>query len=159
MIFQIDNFEIEETINDKPSAKDGEQFLNEVLKEANKRSLSKEALLRISELTKSRFIYKISKDGQTVGEITFGENERNPVIGIEIEEQFRNRGIAYKVLKELIMRQSATADIEYFVYSVRNDNIPSVRLVEKLGGIRVKTFKLFEHNDLAIFTYHNCLVM
>ena len=154
MIFQVDNFDIEEIINDKASAQDGAQFLKDALKGARTHNLSEDALLRISELTKSRYVYTISKGGQTVGEITFGENDVKPVIGIEIEEQFRNRGIGYKLLKELISRRSADGEIEYFVYSVRNDNIPSVRLAEKLGGVRVKTFKLFEHNDLAIFTYH-----
>lgn len=154
MIFKIDDFDVEQIINEKASAKDGEQFLKETLKEVNKQDLPEDFLLRISELTKSRYIYKISKGGQAVGEITFGENERKPVIGIEIEEQFRNLGIGYKVLKELLARHSADSCIEYFVYSVGNDNIPSVRLVEKLRGVRVKTFKLFEHNDLAIYTYH-----
>ncbi len=154
MNFKIDDFDIEQITNDKSSAKDGEQFLKETLKEINKQDLFEDMLLRISELTKSHYIYKISMDGQAVGEITFGENERKPVIGIEIEEQFRNRGIGYKVLKCLLARDSAHGDVEYFVYSVRNDNIPSIRLVEKLGGVRVKTFKIFENHDLEIYTYH-----
>lgn len=154
MIFQVHGFDIEEIINDKASVQDGAQFLKDALKGAKTHDLPEEALLRISELTKSHYIYTISKDGQAVGEVTFGENDAKPVIGIEIEEQFRNCGIGYKILKELIARRSADGDIEYFVYTVRNDNIPSVRLVEKLGGIRAKTFKLFENNDLEIFTYH-----
>ena len=57
------------------------------------------------------------------------------------------------VLKELIMRRS-TDQVEYFVYAVRNDNIPSVRLVEKLGGVKVRAVKLMDNNSLEIFTYH-----
>ena len=116
--------------------------------------MSQETLSKISERFKIRFVYKISKNGRNVGEVTFRESESRPVIGIEIEEPFRNHGIGYKVLKEIVARRSATYDVEYFIYSVRNDNIPSIRLVEKLGGVKVKIFKLFENNDLAIFTYH-----
>ena len=152
MIFQIDDFDVEQIINDEASSKDSEQFLKETLKGINE--LSEDAFSKISKKFKIGSIYKISKDGQNVGEITFREEKSRPVIGIEIEEQFRNRGTGYKVLKELLARHSADGGVEYFVYSVRNDNIPSIRLVEKLGGVRVKTFKLFEHNNLAIYTYH-----
>lgn len=51
------------------------------------------------------------------------------------------------------MRRS-TDQVEYFVYAVRNDNIPSVRLVEKLGGVKVRAVKLMDNNSLEIFTYH-----
>ena len=132
MIFNVNEFNIEETINDKATEKDFAQFIEENLKGAQVKDLSKEACLRISNLLKSRYVYTISKDGQAVG-----ESDVKPVIGIEIEEPFRNRGIGYMVLKELIMRRS-TDGVEYFVYAVRNDNIPSVRLVEKLGGVRVE---------------------
>lgn len=53
MIFQIDDFDVEQIINEKASAKDGERFLKETLKEINKHDLSENMLLRISELTKS----------------------------------------------------------------------------------------------------------
>ena len=153
-MFKLNAFDIEEIVDDKASAEDAVKFINENLKEVKKKDLSEKALLRISEFTQSRYVYKISKDGQTVGEITFGKNETKPVIGIGIEEEFRNRGIGYNILQELIKRRSADEGIEYFVYTVRSDNLASIRLVEKLGGVKAKTFKLFEHNDLAIFTYH-----
>ena len=151
MIFKVDDLDIEEIINASVNSDNATHYINDLL---GTEELSKEALAKISNRFKVRLVYKISKDGQNVGEVTFRGEESKPVIGIGIEKPFRNQGIGYKVLKEILMRRSEVDDVEYYVYSVRNDNIPSIKLVEKLCGVRVKTFKLFEHKDLAIFTYH-----
>lgn len=98
--------------------------------------------------------YEIAFNDDYVGEITFsGKDELKPEIGIELQEKFRNKGIGYKILKELILRLSEAKNIEYFRYFVRNDNIASIRLVEKLGGVQVKVLKPLEQFELAFYTY------
>lgn len=69
-------------------------------------------------------------------------------------EEIINDNVASNDATQYINELLGIEDLSEESFSNRNDNFPSIRLVEKLGGIKVKTFKLFEHNDLAIFTYH-----
>lgn len=55
MIFKLNGFDIEEIVNDKASTEDGFKFITENLKGVRRQDLSEEALLRMSELTQSRF--------------------------------------------------------------------------------------------------------
>ncbi len=152
MKFRIDEFEIEEFY--KPNDKDRNaqlgivnQFEDERIKE-NIRAI-------LSSSNKYYVRFEISLNGESVGEITFsGKDELKPEIGIKIQEGFRNKGIGYKILKKLIIDLSEAKNIEYFTYFVRNDNIASVRLVEKLGGKRIKVYKPLKKFELSFFTYH-----
>ena len=47
MIFKLNGFDIEETINDKANVEDAVKFINKNLKGAKTKDLSEEALLRI----------------------------------------------------------------------------------------------------------------
>lgn len=61
MVFKFNEFDIEETINDKATEKDFTQFIEENLKGAQVKDLSKEARLRISNLLKSRYVTQFQR--------------------------------------------------------------------------------------------------
>lgn len=152
MKFNIDDFELEEF--QSPDERElGYQF--SIVNQFEDEKLRENVRGILENSIKYYVRYAITFSGKPVGEITFsGQDELKPEIGIEIQESFRNKGIGYKVLKELIQRLSKAKNIEYFKYFVRNDNIASIRLVEKLGGVQVKMLKPLEQFELAFYTYH-----
>ena len=151
MKFRIDDFEIEEFQSLDEEENDSQNsIINDFADERQKEKVRD----ILSRRNKNCLRYVINKDGAFVGEITFsGEDEFKPQIGIEIELSFRNQGIGYRILRELMLRLCKAKHIEYFIYTVRNDNTASISLVEKLGGVQVKVLKPSEKHDLAIITY------
>lgn len=152
MKFHIGEYEIEELHceDDAEKAKrieTAEQFKDAKVKE--------QVLTFLTNRDKNMVRYVIRLNGNVIGDITFsGENIKHPEIGIEIAEDHRIKGIGYFLLRELMSRVSEMNGVEYFVYSVRNDNQASIKLAEKLGGKLHKTLRPVPNFDLAIHTFH-----
>ena len=85
--------------------------------------------------------FDILVDDKRIGYLTLTEaNSTAPDVGIEIDEEWRGRGIGYKALSALMDKIfSEREDVEYFLYRVRYDNEPSIGLVKKLGGVLVES--------------------
>lgn len=153
MKFKIAEFDIEEFEGFDEKEQERQ---NSVLNEFEDGKLRENLRNIFAKSKKHYFRYAISANGNFVGEITFSGNDEETKfeIGIEIEESFRNQGIAYRVLKELMLWLCKLKKIKHFIYTVRYDNTASIRLVEKLGGVQVKVVKPLEQFELAIYIYH-----
>ncbi len=116
-----------------------------------KKRASMQELFRLRDREKlSYFVYD---DGREVGKFEFsGIYTPTPEIGVEISEEYRGRGIAYVLLRELIKSVCKEHSVEYFIYRVRGDNEPSIRLVKKLGGALQR--ELSVEGGFALSTYH-----
>ena len=61
-------------------------------------------------------------------------SEDEPTIGITLLDKYRGRGYGYLAAKMMIEAGWEILEHPYFVWEVHQDNEPSKRLVEKLGG-------------------------
>lgn len=152
MKFNLDEFEVEESIGNNDKEQENQRRIIEAFKDEEiKKTISKILIRETSEVTR----FTIRSNIEPVGEITFSRiREKMYEIGIVIEPPFRNQGIAYRILKALMFKFSSNIKVDCFIYNVRNDNMASIRLVEKLGGKKVQVYKPLENFDLAIIKYH-----
>lgn len=152
MKFNIEEFEIEEF---QGQDKKEQERQRNIVEQFEDEKLREKIIEILGEGNKNFLRYVITKNSAFVGEITFsGVSGNRFEIGIELEPIFRNQGIGYKILKELMLRLSKANKIDYFIYTVRYDNLASIRLVEKLGGVRVSVIKPLEQYELAIYKYN-----
>jgi hypothetical protein len=97
--------------------------------------------------------FALYNKNEYAGYISFsGYDTDTPEISLEITEKYRYKGIAYKALlalKEKVF--SENSDIKYLIYRARYDNVPSIKLVEKLGGQLIITGDFIEE---IIKEYH-----
>ena len=78
-------------------------------------------------------MYAIEKDGYVVGTLSLYEHSRSIIsIGIEIFEDFRQRGLAKSALQEAMSIAKEKA-YSLVVQQVRTDNIASMALHQSLG--------------------------
>ena len=99
-------------------------------------NISQEVQTIINDFRGQRRNFCLSYEEKYIGYISFAEYDSiSPEIQITIAEDWRNKGIGYQSLKELIKQLfDEREDIKYFLYCVKHDNYPSIKLVEKLGG-------------------------
>lgn len=91
-------------------------------------------------------LYMVAEvDGEVAGcaGLTNSCNEGN-IDNVVVAERFRGRGIAQKLLEELLMQAEAQG-MEAFTLEVRVSNMPAIHLYEKMGfvseGIRPKFYE------------------
>ena len=58
-------------------------------------------------------------------------------LGIELEEPYRGRGLGYEVCSCLIKMFFSRTEGTSLYYKVHRSNVPSIRLVDKLGGVYI----------------------
>ena len=85
--------------------------------------------------------FDILADEKRIGYVSLADAHSSaPDVGIEIDEEWRGRGIGYKALSALMDKIfSEREEVEYFLYRVRYDNEPSIKLIKKLGGVLVES--------------------
>ena len=73
-----------------------------------------------------------------VGEVSL-ENIHSycPEIGIHIMREYRNKGIASRVLTLFLDKIKSLVEVEYFLAKIRSNNMISIKLFEKLGAIKI----------------------
>lgn len=71
--------------------------------------------------------------------------EEADICNVVVEESFRRRGIARRMLLAL-MQEGKARGIEHFTLEVRSGNVPAIRLYEKLGFITEGVRKGFYEN-------------
>lgn len=111
---------------------------------------ARKLLMQLEVTTKAFGIYD---DDIYAGYISFANyNTREPEIQIELQEEYRSRGIGYKALRLLIRKIfDERKDVAFLIYCVRVDNLISIKLVEKLGGKLIQSGDFFER---LIKRYH-----
>lgn len=151
MIFTIDAFTIEESFFDDEVEQKRRLDLISTFPDELKETMTKLLNQRGKDLAR----YTITACGNKVGEISFSMgNEKTPEIGIELEKEYRRKGYGYKLLLALMKRYVNSHNVEYFIYSARNDNIASQALAKKLGGKFEREYKPLDDFDLAFLTFH-----
>jgi predicted acetyltransferase len=58
-------------------------------------------------------------------------------IGYHVHPDYRNRGIATYALREALKALAAKGETEALV-TCAHDNMPSIRVIEKCGGVRIE---------------------
>lgn len=88
-------------------------------------------------VTKSNnvFYYKIFDEDTLVGSIHCELSGKTMYISLLIFPEYQNKGYGTKTLREVI-NGSFLLDFETIEVSINNDNLPSLRLFEKVGFIR-----------------------
>ena len=95
---------------------------------------------RPNEFTK---VYTYIVDEKIVGFIIFDIiYEKCEIIDIFIEENYRRKGIAILLIKEI----EKDFSIENITLEVREDNIPAIKLYEKIGFKKVSIRKNYYKN-------------
>jgi RimJ/RimL family protein N-acetyltransferase len=109
--------------------------------------------LLISIEQAERKVYAIKNCNFVIGYIGFVNfNSITPEIQIELIPKFQNQGYGYASLSEFLDEIFNNPNIQYVIYRVAQSNIPSIRLVEKLGGVLQKTDNKVE--EVLLKTYH-----
>lgn len=79
--------------------------------------------------------YVINKEGVFCGYCAIKNiNKEKPEIEIELLKEFQGKGIGFQALLEMMWEISMEYDKQYFIAVVEQRNIPSQRLMLKLGG-------------------------
>lgn len=92
-------------------------------------------------------------DGNVVGYIGVNYSHSNaPELQIEIAEPLWHQGYGTELLSGFLNAWEYSADFEAFTYHVRSGNEPSIRLVEKVGGILQPARSKAE--EILLRTYH-----
>ena len=77
------------------------------------------------------------------------------ITNVVVHPDYRKRGIAYKMLTELLYRGEEKYGIEAYTLEVRESNIEAIRLYERLGfvreGIRKDFYEKPEENALIMW--------
>ena len=108
---------------------------------------------RIGLETKNDIYLVAEEDGEILGYCgLWGVIDEGQITNVAVAPQHRRRGIAEKMLREL-MQQAAEADFAEFALEVRVSNAPAIALYHKLGfhdaGIR-KDFYAKPREDAII---------
>lgn len=85
----------------------------------------------------STFMFAIEVDNHLVGQITLGNvvfgSLRSAYIGYWIDEMYANRGIMTTAVALLTQYSLTEGNLHRIEISIRPENAPSIRVVEKLG--------------------------
>ena len=75
------------------------------------------------------------EDDKFVGQVRYDpdSNPNSKIVSISIEDDFRNRGIAAKLLRETAFRIFDNKQSDMVIAYIKPDNKPSIRLFEKVG--------------------------
>lgn len=107
----------------------------------------------LQQASSDKMVYKINNKGDFVGEISLSNySSATPEMGIELAEQYRGKGIGYLIASAIIEELRNRNIYDYVIYTVYKDNIASVKLVEKLGGILQSKTEII--SEIVILTYH-----
>ena len=60
-----------------------------------------------------------------------------PEIGIHIMKEYRNKGIASRILPLFLDKIKSLVEVEYFLARIRTNNWISIKLFEKLGAVKI----------------------
>ncbi len=95
----------------------------------------KEKVINNIKDTNKRQLFIIESDGMKIGECHYGEiSDKVAKMGIKIcDFSMHNKGIGTRVCKLLIHYLFAALDYEKIALDPRKDNVPAVRLYQKLG--------------------------
>ncbi|MCR4955737.1 MAG: ribosomal protein S18-alanine N-acetyltransferase [Lachnospiraceae bacterium] len=109
-------------------------------------------------LKREENLYLVAKeDGAVVGYCGYyGALDEGEIPNVAVKKEYRNRGIAAEMLKQLIS-EAKERGITRLILEVRKSNEPAISLYEKLGFIHVGIRKNFYENpveDALIMDYH-----
>ena len=81
----------------------------------------------------------IDKEKNTyVGEVSLQNIQGDcPEIGIHIMKEYRNKGIASRILPLFFDKIKSLVEVKYFLARIRSNNWISIKLFEKLGAVKI----------------------
>lgn len=93
-----------------------------------------------------------NKSGSYCGNIMlkYPESE-HPEIGIDIVGEYRNQGIAPRVIKMFARKNYEERPVEYYVLRVSSKNLHSKHIIEKLGAVPDDSEDLFFQRVMCAF--------
>jgi RimJ/RimL family protein N-acetyltransferase len=97
-------------------------------------------------------IFEERETGEPAGVITFlyREDQRYPDIGFALLPKFAKRGLAYEAAHGYLLRILKEQPSMNLIAITTEDNIPSIRLIEKLG---LRRYKLEDFNGKSCAFY------
>lgn len=111
----------------------------------------REVLERLINKNSDELAFFISKNGNQVGEVSFSSvHSTTPEISIELNEEYRGKGLGYLFLKTLIDYVAKKYTVNHFVYKVFEYNEASFKVAEKLGGKLEKKICLADAFDATL---------
>ncbi|MBR4074800.1 MAG: GNAT family N-acetyltransferase, partial [Firmicutes bacterium] len=90
-------------------------------------------------------------NGELIAYVSLACCEDLPEIQIEVLPEHQGRGFGYEMLERTIRMAFETLDVEKLKYVVLPSNLPSIALVEKLGGVLQKPKSYAE--EMLLKTY------
>jgi RimJ/RimL family protein N-acetyltransferase len=101
---------------------------------------------------RSKRVFGLYNGDTYVGHIVLADYESStPEIQIELVEEYRHRGIGYRALQSVIDLVFQRKDVAFLIYRAGIDDIPSIALAQKCGGVLEKYDPLL---DRIIHRYH-----
>ena len=82
--------------------------------------------------------FLITKDNKDIGFVYFAEENNGKVLSVDmgIIQEYRNRGIGYTLLENLVTQLTLKVS-SYVMAEVKPDNLASLKMVNKLGGVYI----------------------
>lgn len=107
------------------------------------RHLVRESMWKLDTNKESKAVYMIVEDStdNICGYCELKEDGATPEIGIELLPEYRGKGIGEIAIRQLLELNKNRDDISYFLVRIKENNIPSIKLFEKLGA------KPIDHRD------------
>ena len=95
------------------------------------------------------FLIKVDKT--TVGVLNFcAQSQRAFSVAPDIKPEYRKKGYAFKAL-DLVYKKAKQQGFDTVIAGIRQDNEASIKLHEKLGFLRARSFKSKNGRDMFEF--------
>ena len=132
---------------------------------ANEKSVIKNSINRVGKLnindhenwykkyqgSKLNFIYIFSKNKKDIGLVRLDLVKNFYFISYLIDKKFRNKGLGYIMLKKFVNLFHKKKKIKNFYAKVKNKNISSIKIFEKLG------FKRYYISNIKRISYYKLI--
>lgn len=108
---------------------------------------------KIKEMTKqfseARLFFSVMLEEVMIGYVCFHEDNKNYDLGYCFHSDYHGKGYAYEACFAAMEHISKTRDVKAFTAGTALKNVPSCKLLEKLGFVLMQTEMLSFHKDKA----------
>lgn len=105
---------------------------------------------RLSAASSENYVLGAFANGKLVGTVGFGRNQRQKqrhkgrIWGVFVEVKYRGRGLARRLLTEVLQRSTSVEGLEHIILTVRDEQTAAKRLYSSAG------FTVFGHEPAAL---------